>query len=61
MKNFVLFCFILFLSNCYSQDATDKILDSLLNKFSNQKEIQKAETSKNIASYYKKKVNIIKL
>ena len=55
MKNFVLFCFILFLSNCYSQDATDKILDSLLNKFSNQKEIQKAETSKNIASYYKKK------
>jgi signal transduction histidine kinase len=54
MKNFVLFCFILFLSNCYSQETTDKTLDSLLNKFSSQNEIQKAETSKNIASYYKK-------
>jgi signal transduction histidine kinase len=41
-------------SNIYSQGGTDPKLDSLMNKFSSQKGIEKAETSKKIGTYYKK-------
>lgn len=38
----------------YSQAESDKKLDSLMQKFSNQKGVEKAETSKKIGTYYKK-------
>ena len=38
----------------YSQAESDKKLDSLMQKFSSQKGIEKAETSKKIGTYYKK-------
>ena len=38
----------------YSQAESDKKLDSLLQKFSSQKGVEKAETSKKIGTYYKK-------
>lgn len=52
MRKFALLYFITFLS--YSQISKDKTLDSLMNKFSSQKSIEKAATSKNIGTYYKK-------
>ncbi len=37
----------------YSQTESDKKLDSLMQKFSSQKSVEKAETAKKIGSYYK--------
>jgi len=52
MRKFLIVFFSTFLS--YSQETKDKTLDSLLTTFNAQKGTDKAITSKNIASYYKK-------
>ena len=48
------FLYLIFINfSSYSQVESDKKLDSLMQKFSIQKGIKKAETSKKIGSYYK--------
>jgi len=51
----ILIVILLFItSNIYSQGGIDPKLDSLMNTFSSQKGIEKAETSKKIGTFYKK-------
>jgi len=54
MKKLIVVYFITLFGPCFSQESHDQVLDSLLLKFSSQKQIQKAETAKKIATYYKK-------
>ncbi len=53
MKNLTFLYIILISFLSYSQSESDKKLDSLLHKFSTQKDVEKAETSKKIGTYYK--------
>jgi signal transduction histidine kinase len=54
MRKLVFLLIILSVFLGHSQVESDKTLDSLLTKFSIQKGVEKAETSKKIGSYYKK-------
>ncbi len=54
MRNYFLLLIVLLPIFVFSNDGTDKKLDSLMQRYASEKDLEKAETAKKIGTYYKK-------